>query len=288
MAPSGSPTVRRRQLATELHRLRGNRSGIEVSRGVGWSTTKISRAESGRESFPPSEVEKIIDYYGVTGSLRGSLLELAEGAAQRGWWENYDDVLRAGYKEFIGLEAGATATLQWQSDVIPGLLQTEDYADQIAKTYQRIDPATPPAAHDRFLHVRATRQQRLTSEPAMSLSVVIDEAVLLRRIGPPELMRAQLARLVDASQLPHVELRVLPLEKNTGLVGASFAILNFSSSRVPGVEPLGDIVSTESLNTELYVEGDAETHFYRLFFTALAKAALDPAESRKLINSIMN
>ena len=91
MASSGSPTVRRRWLAAELRRLRGNRTGGEVSRAIGWSPTKISRAESGRESLPPTEVQKLIDYYGVTDPLRGRLLGLAEDAVRRGWWDDYDD-----------------------------------------------------------------------------------------------------------------------------------------------------------------------------------------------------
>src|SRR5690349_9876099 len=117
MAQSGSPTVRRRRLAVELRRLRGNRTGNEVSRGIGWSTTKISRAESGRESLPPMEIEKLIDYYGVTDPLRGRLLELAEDAVQRGWWEDYADVLTPQYLEFIGLEAEAVSCLHWQADI---------------------------------------------------------------------------------------------------------------------------------------------------------------------------
>ena len=93
MARSGSPTVRRRRLAAELRRLRGNRTGGQVSRGIGWSPTKISRAESGHESIPPSEVEKLLDFYGVEDPLRRRLLELAEDATQHGWWEDYADAL---------------------------------------------------------------------------------------------------------------------------------------------------------------------------------------------------
>jgi hypothetical protein len=102
-----------------------------IRTGVGWSTTKISRAESGRETLPPSEVEKLIDYYEVKDPLRARLLGLAEDAIQRGWWDEYADALSPEYMEFIGLEAEAASTLQWQSDVVPGLLQTEGYARQL-------------------------------------------------------------------------------------------------------------------------------------------------------------
>jgi hypothetical protein len=285
MTPSGSPTVRRRRLAAELHRLRGNRTGNEVSRAIGWSTTKISRAESGRESLPPAEIEKLVDYYGVADPLRGQLLGLAEDAVQRGWWDEYADALTPEYLEFIGLEAEAVSCLQWHADVIPGLLQTEDYTRQLNAAYRAVDPTVPPGAQERFLQVRMLRQARLTREPLLRLSVVIDEAVLLRRVGDPEVMRAQLAHLADAAELPNIDLRVLPLNRNAGLHGGSFAIVSFRSHEALEAGMLGDVVSTESLNTEFYVQGENDTYLYRLFFQALAKAALSPAESRHFVIS---
>ena len=241
MALSGSPTVRRRRLAAELRRLRGNRTGGEVARGIGWSPTKISRAESGRESLPPAEIEKLIDYYGVTEPLRGRLLELAEDAVRRGWWADYADILTPEYLELIGLEDEAVSCLYWEPLVIPGLLQTEGYANQLNVAYQRVVPTIPPSVHDRFLRVRMRRQERLAREPVLRLSVVIDEAVLLRRIGNNAVMRTQLKRLADAAELSNIDLRVLPLSRNPGLLSGSFVILRFGSKGTPeGV--LGDVV----------------------------------------------
>ena len=287
MPPSGSPMVRRRWLAAELRRLRGNRTGSEISRGVGWSTTKISRAESGRESIPPTEVERLLDYYEVPEPQRGLLLELAEDATRRGWWDDYADVLTPQLLEFIGLEAEAASSLQWQADAIPGLLQTEDYIRQLNAAYQTVVTTIPPSVYDRFLRVRIRRQQRLTDEPVLQLSVVIDEAVLLRRIGDRELMRAQLGRLADVAELPNVDLRVLPLDRETALLAGSFVIMSFGSRATDEAASLGNVVSTESLNTELYIEGETDTHLYRLFFQALAKASLSPVESRQLIVATM-
>lgn len=287
MVPSGSPTVRRRRLAAELRRLRGARTGGEVSRGLGWSPTKISRAESGRESLPPSEVGKLLDYYGVTPPLRRRLLELAEDAVRRGWWEDYADALTPQSLEFVGLEAEAVSSFQWQADGIPGLLQTEDYARQLGVAYQTVVPTIPPSVLERTLRVRMLRQERLTREPTLQLSVVMDEAVLLRRVGDSGVMRAQLERLVDMAALPNVDLRVLPLSQNTGLIAGSFVIMSFGGRADAGALALADVVSTESVNAELYVEGETDTHLYRLFFRALHKAALPPAESRHFIISTM-
>ena len=283
MATSGSPTVRRRRLAAELRRLRGNRTGAEVSRAIRWSPTKISRAESGRESIPPAEVEKLIDYYGVTEPFRSQLLGLAKDATERGWWDDYSDSLSPDYMEFIGLEAEAVSCLQWQVDTVPGILQTEDYARQLNAAYQTLTPSTPPRLFERFLEARIRRQQRLTSEPLLELSVVMDEAVLLRRVGPNAVMRAQLERLLEAAELPNVDLRILPLNRDIALLNASFVIISFGDREATGAVSLSDIVSTESLTTELYIEGETDTHLYRLFFQALAQAAMSPAESRDLI-----
>ena len=283
MAPFGSPTVRRRRLAAELRRLRGKRTGIQVSRAIGWSPTKISRAESGHESIPPSEVEKLLDFYGVSEPLRGRLLELAEDATQAGWWDDYADVLNPQLLEFIGLEAEAVSSLQWQADAIPGLLQTEAYARQMSVAYQTVVPTTPPSAIDRFVRSRILRQERLTHEPVLQLSVVLDEAVLLRRIGDWGVMHAQLEHLADMADLPNVDLRVMPLNRELALLAGSFVIMSFGSSSTAEATSLGDVVSTESLSTELHVEGEADTQLYRLYFQAQARASLTPAESRDLI-----
>jgi hypothetical protein len=284
---TGSPTVRRRRLAAELRRLRGNRTGGEVSRAIGWSPTKISRAESGRESLPPSEIEKLVDYYEVAGPLRGRLLELAEDAIQRGWWDDYADAIIPEYLEFIGLEAEAASCLQWQSESVPGLLQTEEYARRLSAVYRTVDPTIPPGTHERFVRVRMLRQARLTGEQPLQLSLVIDESVLLRGVGDRGVMHAQLERLADASELPNVSLRVLPLSENAGFHGASFTIMSFGSRAAPETGALGDVVSTENLNTQFYVDGETDIYLYRLFFQALLEASLTPGDSRDLIISTM-
>lgn len=286
MPSSGSPTVRLRRLAAELRRLRGNRKSGDVARDIGWSSTKISRAESGRDSLPPAEIKKLVDYYGVPEPLRGRMLELADDAVQRGWWEDYADALAPEYVEFIGLEAEAVSCLQWQADVIPGLLQTEEYARQINTAFRAVDPTIPPSVQERFLQVRMRRQERLTQEPVLQFAVVMDEAVLLRGVGGREVMRAQLARLVDAAGLPNVDLRILPLKQNGGLHGSPFAIMSFGAQEMVG-SALADVVSIETLDTALYVQGETDTYLYRVFFQTLAETALSPVDSRSFIISTM-
>ena len=282
MPASGSPTVRRRRLAAELRRLRGPRKGGDVARAIGWSPSKISRAESGHESLPPPEIEKLIDYYGVTEPLRGRLLGLAEDAVQRGWWDDYADILTPQYLEFIGLEEEAAVCLHWDPLIVPGLLQTENYARQLNAAYHRVVPTIPPRVHDRFLQVRMRRQDRLTHEPLLQLSVVIEESVLLRKVGDHVVMRDQLRSLASAADLPNVDLRILRLSEHPGLVSGSFVIMRFGSQDSPD-QGLGDVVSTEALVTEVYVEGEADTQLYSIFFNSLRESALSPVDSRQLI-----
>ena len=282
MAASASPTVRRRRLAAELRRLRGTRTGGEVAKALAWSPAKISRYELGQTNFPPDEVEKLLDFYGVAEPRRGQLLTLAAEAGQRGWWEEYADVLGPEFMEFIGLEAEADSMDHWQVGVIPGLLQTEDYARQLNSGYHSVIP-TPPGVLERLVRVRMIRQELLRREPPLRLSVVMDESVLLRRIGDEGLMYTQLQRLDRVAELPNVDLRILPLMRETSLVAESFAILAFGSRLTNMAGKLTDVVSTEGVSSELYVEGESDTYLYRLVFQGLVNASLSRADSQHLI-----
>jgi hypothetical protein len=274
---SGSPTVRRRRLAAELRRLRGARTGGAVAGALGWSPAKISRYELGQTSFPLEEVEKLLDFYEVAEPRRGLLLALAADANERGWWQDYADVLSAGYMEFIGLEAEAVSSVEWQSMSVPGLLQTEDYARHVLRAYQNVVRIPPRHAERRSL-VRMTRQRVLTErDPPLKLTTVIDESVLLRKVGSPEVMLAQLRHLAQMAELPSVELLVLPLQRDRSLMADPFLVLGF------GEQHIGDVVSTESQSTELYIEGETDTYLYRLIFQALVEVSLPPDQSRDFI-----
>jgi len=282
VAASASPTVRRRLLAAELRRLRGVQTGGAVARALSWSPAKISRYELGQTNFPLDEVEKLLDFYGVAEPRRGQLLTLATEAGQRGWWEEYSDVLAPEFMEFIGIEAEADWMAHWQVGVIPGLLQTEEYARQLNSGYHSVIP-TPPGVLERLVRVRMIRQELLRREPPLRLSVVMDESVLLRRIGDESLMYTQLQRLDRVAELPNVDLRILPLMRETSLVAESFAILAFGSRLTNMAGKLADVVSTEGVTSELYVEGESDTYLYRLVFQGLVNASLSRADSQHLI-----
>jgi transcriptional regulator with XRE-family HTH domain len=282
MPPSaGSPAVRRRRLAAELRRLRGGRTGNQVATGLGWSPSKISRYELGRSTLPLDEVERLLDFYGVSGRERSQLLSLARDANQRGWWEDYTDALPEELQAFIGLEAEAATVSQWQVELVPGLLQTERYARQVHLGYQSVVPV-PPGVLERRVKVRMLRQKALTREPPLQLRVVIDESVLLRRIGDRELMHAQLQHLAEVANLSNVDLRVLPLADDRAILGDSFVIFSFADGGETAM--LHDVVSIDSVvRSELYVEGETDTFLHRLVFQSLVDSSLSPEASQELI-----
>jgi transcriptional regulator with XRE-family HTH domain len=278
---SASPTVRRRRLAAELRRLRGGRTGTTVAKALGWSPAKVSRYELGQGSFPLEEIEKLLNYYGVTEPRRTQLLDLAAEANERAWWDNYADALSPTYRELLGLESEATSELVWQVTAVPGLLQTEDYARAIHDAHQQV-VLERPGVFDRRVAVRMIRQQVLTTRnPLLQLSAVIDEAVLLRKVGTPEVMSGQLRHLAEMAELANIELRVLPLQSETSLKANSFTVFEFSSEHEN--EKLGDVVNTEAVTDQLSIDGESDTYVFRLIFRAFAEASLSPEESRERI-----
>ena len=204
---------------------------------------------------------------------------LARDANKRGWWEDYPtEVISDGYRAFISLEAEAASIMLWQVDIVPGLLQTEAYARQVIEGYQEVVKISPTTV-DRRVSVRMIRQQVLTSKPPPELSAVIDESVLLRRIGRREVMYEQLHHLAKVADRPNVQLRVIPLATESSLRTASFEMFSFGHR----TGELRDIVCTEGVETEMYIEDDPDTYHHRLVFQGLVKASLSPVDSQNLI-----
>ena len=279
MTAPASPTVRRRRLAAELREIREHKgkSGDSVAAALRWSPSKISRYERARTGLRPREVERLLDYYQITGPRRALLLGLAEDAAQKGWWEEFAVSLSEDYKQFIGFEHEAAAMAIWHVDVVTGLLQTEAYARHIISSYSRVEPM-PPGMIGRMVSVRLRRQQVLDRED-LKLSVVLDESVLKRRIGDESVMYEQLQRLVQEADRPNLTLQILPLSAQHMVFGESFVVFSFQDA----TDATQDVVITEQLRNSVTLEGERETYLHRIAFQALSEASLDPAESRALI-----
>lgn len=280
MTATASPTLRRRRLAAELRGIREGKgeSGDAVAAALNWSPSKISRYERARTGLRPREVERLLDYYEITGSRRTTLLGLAEDATHKGWWEEFADSLSDDYKQFIGLEHEAASMALWHVDIVPGLLQTEAYARHIISSYSRVEPLTPGMIR-RLVTVRMRRQETLNRD-GLQMSVILDESVLRRRIGDEAVMYEQLYSLTRVAQRPNLTLQVLPLGAQHGVFTESFVILGFGphSDTMPR-----DVLSAEHLRTSCTSEDERETYLHRIAFQILADSALDPEASTALI-----
>jgi transcriptional regulator with XRE-family HTH domain len=281
MTVPGSPTVRRRRLAAELRGIRESqgKSGDAVAAALRWSPSKVSRYELARTGLKPLEVERLLDYYDITGSRRALLLALAEDAARKGWWEEFGDSLSADYQQFIGLEHEASQISIWHVEVVAGLLQTESYARHVISSYSQVEPIAPGMI-ERLVRVRMRRQQVLDREGGLQLSVVLDESVLRRRIGTEAVMFEQLEHLMRVADRPNVTLRILPLDAQHSVFGESFVLFRFGPDNDAMLQ---DVVSAEHLRNAFSVEGERDTYLHRIAFRMLGDAALDPVSSRERI-----
>jgi transcriptional regulator with XRE-family HTH domain len=250
----------------------------DAAERLGWSGSKLSRIETHRIGVKPADLDRLLDLYQISEPQRGRLAALAQGSGGRGWWEAYADTLPEDVTTFIALEAEAVAQMDWSTEVMPGLLQTADYARAVL----RLVPATlvPPGQIERMVEMRMRRQELLDSDQPVQLTVVADEAVLLRRIGTPAVMRGQLKQLIETSYRPSVTLRVLSLNAERPVSFGTFVIMEFDASDGPA---LGDVVCLEQLTGMQLYDDESVTYRYRLSFEQVAAAALDPASTRQLI-----
>ncbi|MGI5161915.1 helix-turn-helix domain-containing protein [Microbispora sp. CA-102843] len=277
MPEHGSPTVRRRRLGQELRRLRerADLTGDQVASRLGWSAAKISRIETARTSPRTSDVEALLVIYMVDSRQRQELLALHRDATRKGWWEDYRDSLPKEYTTFLGLEAEATAARDWEPQVVPGLFQTEAYVRAMMESGQRSTLEAPGGVRSR-IEVRMARQQAvLRAESPLAISAVLEESVLLRRFGDHEVMREQLRRLIEVSELPNVELRILPLDADHPINTGAFCHLKLPEFH--------DVVYLEALLGGRLVEDEAIVYRYEVAFDYLETKALDVDDSRRFL-----
>ena len=282
--PEQATPVGSRRLAAELRRLR-ERTGLtgeEVSQQLGWSGSKLSRIELHRIGVKQTDLRKLLALYGVDETHRDELLALARESRQK----SLPQKAAAGFPQVaphVYAEAGAETAWNWEPQIVPGLLQASDYARAVAETWLGIFPG-PPSEIDRWVEARMLRQQVLTRDPPLELSVVIDESVLGRRFGDKTVMRHQLERLAEASDLPNVEVRVYPIDgDHPPLTTGAFSYMQFP--QVHDV-PLHDIVSVEHLEGSYLLEDEEQTYKYRVAFKYLLERSLDPDQSRSRISTI--
>ncbi|WP_329083568.1 helix-turn-helix domain-containing protein [Streptosporangium sp. NBC_01469] len=258
------PTVRRRRLATELRRLR-EAAGLtmeEVAQSLDMSRATISRLETGKTARPrPRDIRDILKLYKVGDLQQEAVMDLARGARERGWWEQYKGVFTGTY---VGLEAEASSIDTFEPLVIPGLLQTSAYAAELVRA-----SLADPAEIDKRVEARMRRQEILQRPNPPRYRAIIDEAALLRPVGDTEVMRDQFRKLIDTCSLEHVTIQVMPMSAgpHIGLWG-QFVILGFPESTDQNV------VYIETPTDNLYLEEPEHLERYNLVMQRLVIDAL--------------
>jgi transcriptional regulator with XRE-family HTH domain len=274
MARGNSPTVRRRRLASELRRLReaSQLTIDEVGEKLECSASKISRIETGHVGVTPRDVRDMLELYAIDEDQREALVQLSREARKKGWWHAYNEVFTG---SFVGLESDASSLHTFQALLVPGLLQTEDYMRAVIRA---IRPDHGEDEVNRRVAGRLARQKMLTDQQPPEIWAILDEAVLHRTVGGPVIMRAQLLRLIEVSDLPHVTLQVVPFGAgaHAGMENP-FLILGFPEPADP------DVVYVENTTTGSYLEEPSDVYRYTLMFDHLRASALNPADTLLMV-----
>jgi transcriptional regulator with XRE-family HTH domain len=274
--------MRRRRLGADLRQLREQNSLRleEVAERLGVAPSTLSRIETGKAPTRTSYLAFMLDLYGVADQGRRRLLmDMAREGQRKGWWVAYDDVLPPGLGTYLGLEAEAAGLLAFGAHVVPGLVRTADYARAVIVARR---PDLAPQQVDRLLTIQMRRQDVLRGNDPIGLSLILDEAVLLRSIGPPTVMRPQLEHLIAQGRAPNVTVQVLRLS------GAAHYVLTPSFGILTFAEPADDDVAcAEGIRGHVLLEQRApEVRAMRMTFDALSAAALSPGESSALITDL--
>jgi transcriptional regulator with XRE-family HTH domain len=275
------PNIRRRRLGAALRRLReGSGMSLEaVAKELGWSTSKVSRIELAKIAVTPADVRALLGVLDVLSEEVETLVSLAGEDRQPGWWRQYAEVLPPWFEGYLSLESEAARLLAYESEVVPGLLQTEWYAAEIFRhsSYMQLPDEVARAAE-----LRRTRQVRLVGPDPIYLDVVINEGALRRVVGGREVMCAQLTRLIEATELSNVALRVLPFAAGAHPgVDGSFTVLEFADPSNPR------IVYLDRMTDSKYLDGLRDVAAYRHAHEQLRASALSVSDSREMISSLL-
>jgi len=276
---ASGPTIARWQLGRQLKAAReaAKITQSEIADVLGCSESKIYKLEAGDVGINRGDLIVMLDRYGITDEQRrATIFDLQKQGKQRGWWAKYGQ-LPNNYSMYVGLESAAIEVKNFELAVVPGLLQTEEYARAIASA------AWPGQEEEvrRRVELRMARQACLTEDPPLKFWAIVDEGVLHRCTGGPDVMRAQLRHLIEMSERPNVVLQVLPFSEgwHPGTVG-SFSILEFPET------VHSPVVYIESQAGDAYLEREDDLRRVTLIYTHLHAAALSASKSRELIAAL--
>lgn len=276
---TSAPTVLRMVLGRRLQELRiGAGASLEdAAKALRVTTLTIRRLEKAEVALKPLYAEKLLETFGADRQEIGEFVELAEQANKPGWWYSYRDAVPSWFTAYVSLETGASTLRTYEPQYVTGLLQTREYA------YAVLRGGLPNGSDEeiaRRVELRLRRQSLLEREDAPTLWVVMDEAVLHRAVGGPHVMREQLDRLLDVSELAHVSIDIVPFSAGAHVGAcAPFTYFRFEEPELP------DVVYSELLSASVYLDqrADVVTHLEAHTRMALLTSSED---STALLNRI--
>ncbi len=272
------PTLRAQWLGQQLRALRES-TGMTLRQAGEYlqrDPSMVSRFETAEYPIRRGDVLALLDLYGVSEErTRDGLLQLSDDAWRKGWWDAYANDIDREYIDLVWLQSRAERLRTYEAMLVPGLLQTRDYAETLIRHSATAD--TPDEKIEEMIELRMTCQQILRGDKPVDFAAVVDESVLRRVIGSPKVMRSQLTRLLEVAERPNVEVRMLPLGRgaHAGLDGS------FWLFEMP--DPYPDVANVDTLGGALYVEEDAAVDRFRQAYHQLSSAAINGKESAALI-----
>ena len=277
-----SPSMRRRRLAAELRKQR-DQSGLslnDAARSLGWQASRLSRIENRQSGIAAPDLRKLLNAYEVEDEdYRSYLADLARRVNERGWWQKYAGLIGSGYADLIGLEEEARAIRGYEQELVPGLLQTPDYARAAIRASR---PTETTEEIGRRVEIRIERQEILVrSDPVPPrVNVVLSESVVRRPVGGNEVMRAQIEHLMRPRDRANVTVQVLPFNAGVhpSMVGP-FTVMTF-----PDPDDLG-VVNIEYATGSVFLEDPGELRVYEEVWSALQASALSADDSQAFLKS---
>lgn len=287
MEKASGSTVPRRQLGRHLRELRGRaRYSVKAAaEALEWSEAKLWRIETGQTSLRSHDAELMCRIYSAPAEMTDALMGLAKETKARGWWHAYGDVIPQGFDIYISLEEVASELAWYEGELVPGVLQTEDYARTVIRVFS---PDEDPEEIERRVRLRITRQALLTRRAARpEFRMVIGEAALRRPVGGHDVMAAQLAHIIGAAALPNVMIRVMPLaaDLHLGTMSGPFVILRFPLTGT-GADTEPPIVYVDGYTGCLYLDKTREVEAFDNAFGSLWEQSLDERASLRLMSEM--
>ncbi|WP_405770264.1 helix-turn-helix domain-containing protein [Streptomyces sp. NBC_01538] len=289
VAAKTGPTIRRMQLGQELRRLREQADGdggrgltrAQAVTGTSVSESTLHRVEKGLTGLPKvQDLKELLDRYGVTDPDDVEfLLEVHKNSLNRGWWSPYRTFMPSGFNVSVGLEGDAKILRVYQPDVMFGLFQTAGYARAMFESAKPVDERNTEFV-ERNIEIRMRRKEAITrSERPVEIHAILDEAVLRRVYGGPEVMREQYEHLAELAALEHVTVQILPLGQPVYRCNQNFTLMDFES-------PLPVVVSVDGFSSVNVTDKDTEIWAYRRRFDAMRAEAGGPRQTHEFLKRV--